>query len=758
MCGIAGIIHLDGRPLLSGRDDGILEHMGNAMRHRGPDDSGSMLWNNVGFVFRRLSIVDLNGGHQPFVTHDDRIVTMVNGEIFNHEAIRHDALRDVTIHSQSDCEVIPHLYMQRGLDLFAPTNGMFAVALLDRREHRVLLGRDRLGKKPLFYSIVDGGRTLVFGSELKALFTHPSVPRRFDWVGAMAWYNSRDASAREMSSGFIGIERVPAAGLLDIDLANGKVQVNKYWQLPERDAFDPARPAQWYVDQYRELLIESVRMRLMADVDFGVFLSGGVDSAVVTAIAARDKTFPTFSVLCRATLGSGDVQASSSVARQLGIPNHQVYFDHRAPGLTPDDWRRVLWSCEMFDVTAEQLYKYFLHAFAREHYPNLKIILSGQGSDEFNGGYTEWTLSNVEGMSPEQIAAVAHDQRWNMVGAVLSAKDLRQNATNGGYFDEYCELLELGVIESDFVWRTSGVSPDRTVWDLYQGYFRRNLDYHLWHEDRTASAHSIENRIPFLDHRLIELTRRVPARLQAELFTDKAILRRAAIGLVSPEIAARPKGPFFYGPAQRYAFATVYALLTANRGELLEQALAGSRRTDGPLNPERCRAYLAEVGRDPDLRRLPLLLRLVNMGVLADIADRNAPASARTEALPVQEIVLDSADAIARLEQSWNVPLVAPLAMLTPGAGSTFDPGDPVACFSLGASIVAIATTDIPSYIVKVEGHEDIPISSPSWVEFLVAMDGLRSVSQIVAQGNLNGSRIRKQLHAALEQGWIVTR
>lgn len=757
MCGIAGIIHLDGRPLVSGHDDCILENMGNAMAHRGPDDARSMLWNNVGFVFRRLSIVDIGGGRQPFVTHDDRIVAMVNGEIFNHEAIRRDALRDVVLQSHSDCEVIPHLYVQRGLDLFDPTNGMFAVALLDRREHRVVLARDRLGKKPLFYCIVDGGRTLVFGSELKALFAHPAVPRRFDWVGAMARYSDRDASAREMSSGFVGIERVPAAGLVIIDLAHGKVQVKHYWQLPERDAFDPARPAQWYVDQYRELLIESVRMRLMADVDYGMFLSGGIDSAVVAAIAAREKSFPTFSVLSRATLGSGDVQASSSLARQLGIPNHQVSFDHPGQRLTPDDWRRVLWSCEMHDITAEQLYKYFLHAFARERYPNLKVILLGQGSDEFNGGYTEWTLSNVAGMSPQQIAAIAHGQRWNAVGSVLGSIETGKIATDAGYLAHYGELLEQRVIDSDFVWRASGRSLDRTTWDLYVGYYRQNLDYHLWHEDRTAAAHSIENRLPFLDHRLVELTRRVPARLHAELFTDKAILRRAATGLVPAEIAARPKGPFFYGPDQHYAFATVYALLTANRGELIEQALAGSRCTDGPLNPDRFRSYVAEVGKDPVLARLEQLMFLVDMGVLADLADRNAPAPARTGALPVQEIALDSPDAIARLEAFWNAPVASPVPASAPSPDPTRKLGDAVPRFASGVSMLRIETTNMPAYKLKVEGRGEIDIASPTWAQFLAAMDGRRSVSQIVAQGKLNRALALKRLRKALEQGWVVT-
>ncbi len=634
MCGIAGCIHLDGRPITPELDGPILRGIGDALHHRGPDDTQLMLWENVGFVFKRLSIVDIEGGRQPFETPDGRVSAMINGEIFNHRDIRRSLLPDAPFHSSSDCEVIPYLYLQRDLELFEPANGMFAMALLDRAKRRVLLGRDRHGVKPLFYCVADNGRTLVFASELKALFAHPAVPRKFDWLSALGRDGSGDTFAHELGSGFCGIERVPAAALMDISLNEGTFSISKYWQLPERPPAGSGQPAEYYVERYRELLEESVRMRLMADAGYGVFLSGGIDSSVITAIAAKSASFPTFSVLSKSTVGSGDAQASQFLARKLGLPNHQVFFDHRSTLITPDDWRRVLWSCEMHEVTAEQLYKYFLHAYAKQRYPDLKVILLGQGSDEFNGGYTDWTLNTVARGN-----AVDPDP-WSAIGNYFDAVEIGHRAIKDGYFGSYHDLIDQQIIDPDFVRGSSGRPLRREVWDKYVGYYRQNLDYHLWHEDRTASAHSIENRVPFLDFRLVELLGQIPVQHHSELFTDKRILRRAAADWLPVEIASRPKGPFFYGKDQRFTYQLIYSLLTANSGELIEQAISGSARTDGALNPAQFRRYAADVGKEPEFKDLNRLMSLVNMGVLADLADSKATPGVRSGASPVYEITL----------------------------------------------------------------------------------------------------------------------
>jgi asparagine synthase (glutamine-hydrolysing) len=205
-------------------------------------------------------------------------------------------------------------------------------------------------------------------------------------------------------------------------------------------------------------------------------------------------------------------------------------------------------------------------------------------------------------------------------------------------------LLDQQVIDPAFVLRSKPNAPRREVWDKYVGFYNQNLDYHLWHEDRTSSAHSNESRVPFLDHRIIEFLSQVPLRHHVELFTDKRILRRAANGWLPPEIAERPKGPFFYGREQRFTFKLVYSVLTANNGELIEQAIAGSCATDGALNSDQFRRYAMEVGRDPELKELNQLIYLVNMGVLADMAHRQQVPATRSGPLPVYEVEMQSRD------------------------------------------------------------------------------------------------------------------
>ena len=750
MCGIAGIIHLQGRPLIAESDGHMLAAMAAAMRHRGPDDCRQVLWQNVGFVFTRLSIIDIAGGQQPFETSDGRVVAMVNGEIYNHRALRQHELAGVSLTSQSDCEVIPYLYLQRELDLFGPVNGMFAMALLDRTRRRVLLGRDRTGVKPLFYCLVDAGQTLVFASELKALFAHPLVPRRFDWQAALARYSDQDTQPREFSSGFLGIERVAAAGLLDISLDTGALRRSLYWQLPARAETPPGQDPASYIAEYGSLLEDSVRLRLMADARFGVFLSGGVDSAAITAMAARQASFPTFSVISQSTIGSGDAAASRFLAEHLGLPNHQVFFDLEHIRIDADDWRRLLWSCEMPGVTAEQLYKYFLHAYAKQIYPDLKVILLGQGSDEFNGGYTDWTLDTQAGVSSKV------PDRWRAMGRFFDSLDTTAAAIRTGYMGDYADLIDRGVIDQAFVRQGSAAQPERTIWDQYYGYYRQNLDYHLWHEDRTAAAHSIENRVPFLDYRLLVCVSQVPEQHQRHLFTDKHILRAAVAKWLPTQIAQRPKGPFFYGKDQHHTFRLVYSILTGNGGELIEQALRGSQRSAGPLHPERFRQYVTEVGRDPALPELTRMMGLVNMGVLADLAAEGKPPPPRRGSLPVVEIRPKEfsalcGGAVTALAATNRVPMAPGSAA---GIGAEVS-DQSVPGFAPGVRLIEQPVASGQWVLAAAESLGAV-IDSPGWLQFLRRIDGKRSIAAIMLSGTFNRSRALRGLRTAIDQGLVV--
>ena len=733
MCGIAGFVNLDGRPLAPDAAVPLLLAMGNAIHHRGPDDTCTMVWENVGFVFKRLSIVDIAGGAQPFETDDGRVCAMVNGAIYNHREIRAGLAPRRRFRSQSDCEVVPHLYLERGLDLFTPVNGMFAVALLDRIKRRLLLARDRIGVKPLFYCVADSGRVLVFASELKGLFAHPAVPRRFDWKAALADKFNRETMPQEYPSCFCGVERVPAASMLDVDLARGTLATHRYWQLPTRETAADVRPASYYVEGYRSLLEDSVNLRLMADVGCGLFLSGGLDSTLIAAVAKRAGPLPTFSVVSRATIGSGDAAAAAEAAATLGLPNHPVAFDEATIEVGSDDWRRILWHCEMPRVNAEQVYKFYLHAYARQRYPNLKVMMLGQGSDEFNGGYMAFVLGREGPWTPDD---------WHAIGQRLRAMQLDRAATAADF--SYHDLFHEGALAPKFACRSAGRPCIEVTWDLYAGLFRQNLDYHLWHEDRTAAAHAIENRVPFLDHRLVEFLARVPEIHHAELFADKAILRRAARNLLPERLTTRPKGYFFYGSAERHAFRMMYAILQRNRGELIEQAIAGSARTDGPLDAKGLWAFAQKVGQDPDRRDITRLMNIVNMGVLADLVDRQVAFNLARERLPVAEVVLPD----------W-------IRKITPQREThAFElDDDMVLALAAGRRVVVVRPEDggtvKPGVFVAAGAHMH-EIASPTLAELLLRTNGCSTLRQIVAEARLNASQARKQVRHAVESGILT--
>jgi asparagine synthase (glutamine-hydrolysing) len=530
---------------------------------------------------------------------------------------------------------------------------------------------------------------------------------------------------------------VPAAVIVDVDLRGGGIRPHRYWSLPACASDAGAAPAQLYVDRYRELLEDSIRLRMPDEVPFGVFLSGGIDSVAIAAIAARRASFPTFTVLSAST--AADADSAHAIARRLTLPNHLLLFDSTSAAVTPDHWREVLWTCELPGATAEQLYKFHLHAHARARYPGLKVMLLGQGSDEFNGGYIAWTLG---AQGPWDAS------HWGAMHRELARVDLRAAAAQAGFGSVLHELIDRGVLAGDFIRVAAGRPRDANAWRLYAGRYRGNLDYHLWHEDRTAAAHAIEDRVPFLDYRLLEHVASVPACHHAALFTDKQILRRAVADLLPAEFAKRPKGYFFYGRAQRHTLRMMYRLLLANEGELVEQALAGSAHTDGPLDANRLRAWIAELGRRPDLANLTRVLHLVNMGVLADLAARSDPGRVRQRPRLGRECTIDA----------WSCTREGAAALAR--ARGTERAEDVIVALPHGCAVIDLRFSTSPAleagvYVVD-EGRLGSRIASPAWAKFLLLVDGRRSVAQILAEVQLNRTRTWRLVQSALDDGSLI--
>ncbi|MFG2531012.1 asparagine synthase (glutamine-hydrolyzing) [Streptomyces sp. NPDC048516] len=600
MCGLAGIARLDGQDL-GPETDALLNELADILQHRGPDERDLLRDGPVGLAFTRLSLVNPEDGSQPLVSDDGNLVLIANGEVYNHKELAAGLPSDVRLRTGSDCEVLLHLYRQHGLDFLRDVRGMFAIILWDRARGQLVLARDRFGIKPLYYHHTH--ERIVLSSEIKGLFADPATPRRFAWEQALAVPALAAAprfGAPEMCTWFEGVESVPAATVLRVDLRDGHTTRHRYWEMPSEA--DESTGAEAFVERYGDLLEESVRECATADTELGLFLSGGIDSATVLAFA-RDRVdeLHTFTALSGGTRANGDAEHSDWLARDLGVHNHQVVFGpDNVP--TPEEWARLLWLAETPMAGPEVYYKHELHRFARQERPELRGMLLGAASDEFNGGYShdfgdDWE-SFLTGLGEMDRTTLLDGhpglRRW-WGGGESFLSDRALDALRGG----------------------QGM-------DVYRAYvrseYRKVQQYNVWHEDRTAAGSGIEARVPFLDHRLVELTATIPDRLRPRLLWDKRILRDAVTSRLPRRIAERPKVPFFYGSGTGHAYRMLVRLMRSNNQELVERALAAPG-ADTYLDASALRRRLAGFGDgDTDSASVELLMRVVNMGLLAEMA------------------------------------------------------------------------------------------------------------------------------------------
>src|SRR2546429_2172288 len=317
MCGITGWANLNPRtPPPEGAED-LLRLMCDRMIHRGPDSEGYLLDDGIAFGMRRLAIIDLLTGEQPTFNEDHSVAVILNGEIYNYRELRVDLeQRGHTFRSASDTEILPHLYEEYGRDMVRHLNGMFAFALWDDKRRRLFIARDRFGEKPLYWGVFD--RTLLFASEPKVLLAHPAVQPNLN-LNALRQYLSFDYVPAPLSI-YEAINKLPAAHTLTLE--DGEVRIERYWRLSYQTT-EPVPTISEAAERLRELLADSVRMRLVSDVPLGVLLSGGIDSSVVTALAVRaaTETVKTFSISF----------ARASVYRSQYAPAVAKFFGHDPP-------------------------------------------------------------------------------------------------------------------------------------------------------------------------------------------------------------------------------------------------------------------------------------------------------------------------------------------------------------------------------------------------------------------------------------------
>jgi asparagine synthase (glutamine-hydrolysing) len=560
MCGICGVFHPD-RPTRVSRNS--LVGMNDQITHRGPDDDGFFVEENVGLAMRRLSIIDIQTGHQPITNEDENLWIVFNGEIYNHQELRKELeARGHRYRTKSDTETIVHLYEQYGEDCVQYLRGMFAFTIWDRSRRRLFIARDRLGIKPLYYYY--DGKTLLFGSEIKAVLAHPGMKPEFNRQTLEEYLAFGYISGAE--SMYAGIRKLLPGHILKLD-ERGQLETSQYWDLNVA-VDDGNRPREHYVVRYREMLEECVSSHLMSDVPLGVFLSGGLDSSAVAALATKIRKEPleTFSVGYGEEVFS-ELPYARTVAEHLKSKHHEVRLSREEFFQTLP---RLIWHEDEPIVWPSSVALYFVARLARER---VTVVLTGEGSDETLGGYTRyaWTLLNSRMDSVYRALTPAAGRRLlrRMINdGPLSATTKRKLehtflVRDGAswpsfYFDNFYSAFsdsQQQDLLTDEARQSAGdaYAGSMLYWDHSSSGLLHRLLYTdiktylvelLMKQDQMSMAASIESRVPFLDHKLVEFSASIPAKYSTRGLAGKCILKSAVADLLPDEITNRKKMGF----------------------------------------------------------------------------------------------------------------------------------------------------------------------------------------------------------------------
>jgi asparagine synthase (glutamine-hydrolysing) len=552
MCGIAGAFRLDGADA-SALPEQVLRAMTDVIAYRGPDDAGFLSADGCSLGARRLSIIDVEGGHQPFADERERVWAAQNGEIYNHGALR-DGLRSRghVLRSRCDTEVLPHLYEERGPELVHELRGMFAFAVWDRDARRGVLVRDRLGIKPLYYAIVDG--LVIFGSELKCVLASGRVGAELD----------PEAIAAYLTLGYVPGAMTPLRQVRKLQagerlvVEGGRATVERWWSYPAPDADPVERTSEEWAEIVLAKLDESVQLRLMSDVPLGAMLSGGLDSSLIVSLMAQHMSQPVDTFAVGFAGEDSELPDARRVAEALGADHHELEVALRSD---PDELAKLIWHLDEPLADLSSLGFLALSELAAQH---VTVALSGQGADELFGGYRKHRVASLAerwGRLPGPVRAGAGvalrlgPGRAGRLADALHAPDpvARVLATSGFvHADLGRELFggalaeHAGAAEAVLHGRLAdapGAAPLEAA--LHLDARLGLVDDMLTYFDRASMACSLEVRVPFLDHELVELCARIPTAHKVRRLQGKHVLRLAARDHVPGFVLEKRKRGFF---------------------------------------------------------------------------------------------------------------------------------------------------------------------------------------------------------------------
>jgi asparagine synthase (glutamine-hydrolysing) len=553
MCGIAGVIGREEETITADQ----VRRMTDTIVHRGPDDEGIRTHRNVGLGMRRLSIIDLSGGHQPIFNEDRTVSVVFNGEVYNFPELREELVsRGHQFYTHSDTEVIVHLYEETGADCVKKLRGMFAIALYDERRATLLLARDRLGKKPLHYALHEG--RLFFGSEIKTILAVEPDLAEIDPEGLLQYFYF--GYIPDPCTAFRSIRKLPAGHLMEF--RNGEIKIRQYWNLPEYGTHPPSSE-QECLEELERRLQEAVRIRLISDVPLGALLSGGVDSSIVVALMARESTKPvqTFSIGFREEKFN-EAEYARQVAERFGTDHHELILD-------PDLEDTLTYLSGMLEEPfgdSSMLPTYYVCRMARQR---VTVALSGDGGDELFAGYDRYlTAMGRPKFDPLQrwLGPLYRERIHCLIPPGTYGKNLAWNASLNDR-DRYLDAMsffpalhrERELFTQEFLQNAKTLPNPLSQWRrLYdEAPAKDHLSRLLYLDtktylngdilakvDRMSMATSLEVRVPMLDHEFVEWVTSLPVEWKFRAGARKHILKKLAerVGVPSEVVHRRKQG------------------------------------------------------------------------------------------------------------------------------------------------------------------------------------------------------------------------
>jgi asparagine synthase (glutamine-hydrolysing) len=553
VCGIAGVIGREGEAIQAAQ----IRHMTDALVHRGPDDEGVQVEGNVGLGMRRLSVIDLAGGQQPIYNEDRSVWAVCNGEIYNFKILRKELeARGHRFSTHSDTEVIVHLYEEMGADCIKKLRGMFAIALYDAKRQSLLLARDRLGKKPLYYARHDG--RFFFASEIKAILAVAPQLADIDPEGILQFFYF--GYLPDPQSAFKCIRKLPPGHLAEY--SNGQVALRQYWDLPRYGTHDPGSD-EACLEEMERRLAEAVRVRLISDVPLGAMLSGGVDSSVVVALMARCSTTPvkTFSI--------GFEKADFNEAEYARAVAERFHADHHELILDPDIAETLNHLTGLMEEPfgdSSMIPTYYVSRLARE---SVTVALSGDGGDELFAGYDRYAVNlKRKGLDriPEWMGAAYRERFYRSLPANTYGRRFAWNASLS-FRDRYLDGIsflpvlhrERELFDEGFLESAEKLTPPYSQFARYydespaddplsrllyldtKTYLPGDI---LTKVDRLSMAASLEARCPILDHEFVEWAAGLPLKYKFRDGTGKYIFKKLAerLGIPSKVLHRRKRG------------------------------------------------------------------------------------------------------------------------------------------------------------------------------------------------------------------------